>query len=223
MRLSYIPCGLEITISEGGVSGICLENSQDMQTFLHSMWSQSNGGEGEIYLSEGDKSIRLDKDVRVVWNPFSVDLNEKKILSKLWGEMQEIAEAELYVHKSELNAAIILFLEELNQRIPYPLSYSLDLDIQQLLKEYEIKIDMQSTCLNEQIVNYMKLSHQILGINLFVFWHLKDYLSVEELESLYEMVAYEQISVVLLESRVASKLPREQWWIVDDEHCIIEI
>lgn len=75
----------------------------------------------------------------------------------------------------------------------------------------------------EHIVDYVKLGHQVLGIKLYVFLHLKDYLSEEDLEKLYEMVAYEQISVLLLESKMIDKLPQEQWWIVDADNCIIEI
>ena len=174
-------------------------------------------------MSNGDKSVHLDKGVSVVFNPFSIDVNEKKILTKLMSEMQVISETELYVQKAELNAAIISLLDEINLRMPYPMTYSLDLDIQQLLKAYSVKVDMQSTSFMEHIVDYVKLGHQVLGIKLYVFLHLKDYLSEEDLEKLYEMVAYEQISVLLLESKMIDKLPQEQWWIVDADNCIIEI
>ena len=167
--------------------------------------------------------MHLDKGVSVVFNPFSIDVNEKKILTKLMSEMQVISETELYVQKAELNAAIISLLDEINLRMPYPMTYSRDLDIQQLLKAYSVKVDMQSTSLMEHIVDYVKLGHQVLGIKLYVFLHLKDYLSEEDLEKLYEMVAYEQISVLLLESKMIDKLPQEQWWIVDADNCIIEI
>ncbi len=223
MKLCYAPDGLEILIPEGGVSGICLENPKTMQSFVSNLWKQSNGEEGDIFISNGDKSVHLDKGVSVVFNPFSIDVNEKKILTKLMSEMQVISETELYVQKAELNAAIISLLDEINLRMPYPMTYSLDLDIQQLLKAYSVKVDMQSTSLMEHIVDYVKLGHQVLGIKLYVFLHLKDYLSEEDLEKLYEMVAYEQISVLLLESKMIDKLPQEQWWIVDADNCIIEI
>lgn len=223
MRLCYAPCGLEISIPEGGMSGICLENPMTMQKIVSSLWRQSNGEVGDIFITDGDKSISLNKDVNMIFNPFSLDVNERKILTKIMGEMQVIGETELYLEMTELNATIITFLDEINQRIPYPLTYSLNLDVQQILKSYAVKIDMQSESLSGRIVNYMRLGHQILGVRLFVFLHLRDYLSRDDLEKMYEMVAYEQISVLLLESRVADKLPQERWWIIDADNCIIEI
>lgn len=223
MRLYYEPCGLEISIPEGRMSGICLENPMTMQKFVSSLWRQSNGAVEDIFITDGDKSISLNKDVNMVFNPFSLDVNEKKILTKVMSEMQVIGETELYLEMTELNAAIVTFLDKLNQRMPYPLTYSLDLDVQQLLKSYAVKIDMQSESLSGRIVNYMKLGHQVLGVRLFVFLHLRDYLSMDDFEKIYEMVAYEQISVLLLESRMTDKLPQERWWIIDADNCIIEI
>lgn len=210
-------------IREGGMAGIAMENPIMMQTFVENLWKQSNGDEGEIFLTDGDKSFRMDKDVRVVFNPFAIDINERKILTKLMGELQEISETELYIMKTALNSAIVSFIEEVSGHIPYPVSYSLDLDVQQLLKVYDVRLDMQCSTLLERVIDYMKLSHQVLGVKLFVFVHLRDYFSNEDFDKLYEMVAYEQLSVLLLESRAVDTYPKEQWWIVDADNCIIEI
>ena len=91
MKLCYAPDGLEILIPEGGVSGICLENPKTMQSFVSNLWKQSNGEEGDIFISDGDKSVHLDKGASVVFNPFSIDVNEKKILTKLMIQLVSIS------------------------------------------------------------------------------------------------------------------------------------
>jgi CRISPR type II-A-associated protein Csn2 len=108
--------------------------------------------------------------------------------------------------------------------LPYPLDYSLNLDFPQLLKIYGVKIEMQDTELIERVVNYMRLSHQVLGTILFVFVHFRDYFTEEELSRLNEMTRYEQISVLMIENSMRSDDSlNEKWWIVDSDSCIIEV
>jgi CRISPR-associated protein Csn2 len=224
MKLYYAPCELEISFDIGQISAISIENVNSWRNFIESLWEQANGYVGNIFITDKDKEVKVDKDVSVIFNPFSLDVNEKKIISKLYSEMKTITEQELYVQKTELNSGIVNLLDEINSRISYPIEFSLELDILQLFKIYNVKINMQDSSLIERISNYVKLAHQILGIKLFVFVHLKQYLSEEEWGYFNEMISYEQVAVLLLENSVLkSEALKEKWWILDADNCIISI
>jgi CRISPR-associated protein Csn2 len=224
MKLYYAPCGLEIGFDMGQICGVSIENVNSWRNFIESLWVQANGDAGNIFITDKDKEVKVDKDVSVIFNPFSLDVNDKKIISKLYVEMKNITEQDMYVQKMELNSDIVNLLDEINARISYPIEFNLELDIQQLFKLYNVKINMHDASLIERISNYVKLAHQILGIKIFVFVHLKQYLSDEEWGYFNEMIVYEQVAVLLLENSVLmSEALNEKWWIIDADNCIISI
>jgi CRISPR-associated protein Csn2 len=224
MRLYFEPGNLEMEMHEGSVNGISFENPAMFREFTENLWNQFNGEEGKIFLTKGNKQIKLNKEGSVIFNPYSIDVNDRKILNHIYEEMQEIAEQDCYVKKTEINAAIISLLDELEGRLPYPLEYSLELDFSQLLKLYGVKIETQCSELLERMIDYMRLLHQTLGVDLFVFVHLNDYFSVEEIEKLEEMIRYEQIFLLIVENKVCvEEFQNQKWWIIDKDSCIIEI
>jgi CRISPR-associated protein Csn2 len=224
VKLFWGGCDLEIEIHEGDFAGVCIENPMMFRQFTESLWNQANGVEGEIFLTQGEKSIKLNKEGCVIFNPYSVDVNERKIITRIYGEIQEIAEMHFYTQQSEIHSAIVSLLDEIGVHFPYPLDYSLNLDFQQLLKMYGVKIEMHDTELIDRVVNYIRLSHQILGTFIFVFVHFRAYFTQEELSRLKEMIQYEQITVLMIENNVNPEdTKNEKWWIVDKDLCIIEI
>jgi CRISPR type II-A-associated protein Csn2 len=151
-------------------------------------------------------------------------VNEKKIINRVYNDIQELVEQNFYMQTAEINSAVVELLDEVETHLPYPLDYSLNLDFPQLLKIYGVKLEMQDTELIERVVNYMRLSHQVLGTILFVFVHFRDYFTEEELSRLNEMTRYEQISVLMIENSMRSDDSlNEKWWIVDQDSCIIEV
>jgi CRISPR-associated protein Csn2 len=224
MKLLFEECGLEADICEGNLGGICIENPILFRRFTENLWKQANGMEGEIFLTQGNKQIKLNKEGCVIFNPYSVDVNEKKIINRVYNDVQELVEQNFYMQTAEINSAVVALLDEVETHLPYPLDYSLNLDFPQLLKIYGVKIEMQDTELIERVVNYMRLSHQVLGTILFVFVHFRDYFTEEELSRLNEMTRYEQISVLMIENSMRSDDSlNEKWWIVDSDSCIIEV
>jgi CRISPR type II-A-associated protein Csn2 len=151
-------------------------------------------------------------------------VNERKIINRVYSEMQEIADTNLYVQQSDINSAVVSLLDEIGTHLPYPLDYSLNLDFQQLLKIYSVKIEMMDSDLIDRVVNYIRLSHQILGTGIFIFINFRAYFTQKELSGLREMVQYEQITVLMVENNVNfDEGVNEKWWIVDKDLCIIEI
>jgi CRISPR-associated protein Csn2 len=215
MKLFFGGCDLEIEIEEGDLFGLCITEN---------LWNQANGIDGEIFLTKGDKSLKLNKEGSVIFNPYSLDVNERKIINRVYSEMQEIADTNLYEQQSDINSDVVSLLDEIGTHFPYPLDYSLNLDFQQLLKIYSVKIEMIDSDLIDRVVNYIRLSHQILGTGIFIFINFRTYFTQKELSGLREMVQYEQITVLMVENNVNfDEGVNEKWWIVDKDLCIIEI
>ena len=95
MKLIYAKQGIELRLDENQVNTLVLENPAIFSEFLQNLISQLEGNEGELFLSEGDKIYPISKTVAFLANPLSVDCNEKKIITKLYKELEDNVKAHL--------------------------------------------------------------------------------------------------------------------------------
>ncbi len=224
MRLLYEPCNMDIDITspEKSVCSLSIEKPELMCEFLKNLWNAINGKDNYIYFTEKDKRINLEKQAVFISNPFEVNINEKKILTHLYHDMVEISFDEGEKTTASVNSEIVCWLDQLSKKLPYPINYALDIDPIGLFKLYSVSIDDEAESLVEYLTNYIKLSHSILGITLFIFYHISDYLSEESLIGFIEMVQYEQVSVMFIENNVKYKLKCVKYIIIDADNCVIE-
>lgn len=78
---------LELRLIENEITVLSLEAPSAYQKIMHDLWQQYNGNEGSFILSENGKELKIQKNVECIYNPFTVNLNDKKILTKLYQEL----------------------------------------------------------------------------------------------------------------------------------------
>lgn len=139
MKFIYGERELTLEFRENEVQVITIENREYFSAFLQNLYNQSQGSEGDIILSEGEKILSLNKVAEIVWNPFSVDINNKKILGKLFQKLKTVSMEEQYAEICELNAKVVHYLDDLNLKMPYPIQFRLELDVLDLYKIYPLR------------------------------------------------------------------------------------
>ena len=93
-----------------------------------------------------------------------------------------------------------------------------------MLKIAEIRFEDTQETLVEKIIDYMKVSQELLGIRCFVFVHLLSYLTEYETEKFYEYVYYQKMNVLLLENRQPDIINRfSNVIIIDKDTCEINL
>ena len=222
MKIVYPEYNLEISLMENQVVVLAIENPKAFSKMLSELWSQLNDGEGDFILSDKDKIEKLSQKSMLIMNPFSINCNEKKIINKLYQELDNLSTENLHEKLALLNNQAINLIDKAVQSVPYQLQYELELDFQGLLKLYNVKIESNPESLLEKVVDYLRAMHQICGIDIFFFLNVKQYLAKEELEALYEFAFYEKIYLVEIEGRFCGKIAGEKWWILDKDLCIIK-
>lgn len=223
MKLIHTGYGLELEIKENQITVLSVENPKAYTTILRDIWSQVQGGEGSFLFSDGEKVKSIAKEMECIYNPFELDCNDKKIIAKLYQEIREQAEEELVYEGVTLNTKVLEYLEQLLQRVPYPLDYNVDFDVTNLLKLYGVKIESAGGDLLEKIVDYLKVLSQICGVRNYVFIGIKQYLETEELEQLYEFAFYEKINIIIIEAIHSLRVLGEKCWLLDKDLCIIDL
>lgn len=221
MRLAYPPYGLNMLFEEGKINVLIVENPAAVRNMLGDIWRQAEGGVGEWILSEDEKILAFSKSVACVYNVFSLDYNEKRILNKVYSEINELALSEYAVETAELNGKIVEYLDKLLINTPYYLEYKLELELGGLLKLYDVKFGIEDMPLLERLINYVKITNMVLRPQVYVFLNLKQMFSTDEIDQFYEVIRYEKVNVLLLEQTDNNVKDVEKHWIIDPDLCMI--
>ena len=223
MKLLHKEYGFELDIFENSISVLIIENAVAYAKIINDLWKQSNGDEGGFSLLEDDKTRSIAKDVECIINPFALSCNNKKIITKLYHELKDIALDKMQQETIDLNANLVSYIENLTQTVPYPINFHLDFDVSAILKSYNVILTEEYESLLEKIIEYIKVCRHICNIGIYFFVNLKCFLSEKEIFDLYEFAFYEKIKIVLFESIPNKTMDDEKVWILDQDLCIITL
>lgn len=222
MKAIYVKYGIELSLEENQIITLVVENPQVMSDMLRDIFRQINGEEGGWILSENDKIFPLEKTSVLLDNPLTADCNEKKILTKLYKELSEQAKISLYEDCTQVNSHIISFLEKLFATVPYHLEMELDVDVAALLKLYGVKVESDGADVLETLIDYLRAISSICNIHVVWILNLKQFLTEEQVDQLYEFCFYEKIYLINLEGQKNYALKQEKCVIIDKDLCVID-
>lgn len=63
--------------------------------YLQELFLQQNGEEGRFVLSDKEKELNIAKNMEIIVNPFQIEINGRKILNKLYAELDQLSKSEL--------------------------------------------------------------------------------------------------------------------------------
>ncbi|MGN0140625.1 MAG: type II-A CRISPR-associated protein Csn2 [Roseburia sp.] len=222
MNLVRSEWGMNIALLENESTVLVIESPEIMMEIVSDMLLQSQGEDGRIVLSENGELFSFEKKAELVLNPFSIDLNNKKIRARLYQELKKEADDSYYQDFLKLVSEIQRYLEKISGSFSYPISYQTELEVTSLLKACEVGIDEEKEALCPKIIEYLKIMGQLCGTELFVFVNLKAYLKESEILELYKTAYYCKIKVLMIENQTRKLLSNEKMYIIDSDKCLIE-
>lgn len=223
MRLVHTELGIDICFLDNTVNVIVIENPKIMTNLLCELHDQIEGGKGGFVLSQGDKLLSLAKNIVYLLEPVTVSLNDRKIMNKIYQEINEAIEENFIVEKAEVNARLVQYIERILERIQYPLIIEPELDSVGMVKLFGVKIEESYSTLVERLIEYIKLLSQLCGYPVFVFVNIKMYLTKEEIRYLYESVFYSKVKLILIENIDRGFEKDEIGYIIDKDGCLISL
>lgn len=221
MRMICKEYGIDYVFDENYATELLIESSDLLQTFVQRLLQQANGGDDYIILSRANSELRFDKVAEMIIDPFNLDINNRKIISRIYqGIMQECNEniPENYITLKTMMEQFIIGICENSE---FFLTYDSNPDFINILKMYDVRIDNEDTDLQSRILNYIKLLHRLLNIELFVFVNLKSFISKEILVELYQTLCYEKVNVLLIERQDYGLIENEHRIIIDQAACVL--
>lgn len=201
MKLVHPEYTFQIEFIEGQATELIIEEPHMFSSFMFELLQQLEGEYGRFVLSHENDLIKLEKQIECIINPFALDINQKKIITKLYNVIkQEVMCSELMIELSESHSALIELMNKIEEQIDYPLCFKDEFDIVSLLKYMDVKLIDMTGDLVEQLIDYSKLLYQLLKQDIIILVNIQSYLSEEEIEALLKHSAYEKIHFLFIEN-----------------------
>ena len=219
LKIPYISDPIEF--KEGKIPVLIIENPKVLSNTILDFLSQKNGAEGETVFSENYKPLNFKKDIEIITDPFSVDLNSKKIINKTIEHLSSIAVTDCLEDTNKINSELEKYADDLIEKVNLPLEIPEILDISPFLKAMGICYDFKNLSLVEKLIEYIKLLTYLFDIKCFVILNLKEYLEKDELSKFYRELFLEKINCLIIEPSNKYILPEEKVTILDKDLCVL--
>lgn len=210
-----------IIIEENKVNVIVIENQDMLSEIISEVIDEISCKSGNFVLSDDDGRIDFSKTAEIITDVFSLDINDKKFLSKLFTELKaESSNERFYIKTMELNSAISSYLTALTDLEGFNVIHEEEGDLSNIFKAFDLRFADEAVSLSEKIIEYIGVCSEFAGKNIFIFVNLKSFVSEEDLEKIYEFSFYKKINLILFESH-ADDSPNEYDFvrIIDRDLC----
>lgn len=222
MILAHADINEPICMKEYQVAEWIIESPELFAQYLGELLNQSSGKEGNFVLSDGNKEILLSKSVEIIVDPLSVNINDKKIISKVYSELLEIANDEsMFLRTREVIGILQQYFMDLEYNYGTTLMMDDDIELQGLFKILGIKVESENLTLLEKLTQYIALQRNLLNKKLIIFVNLRSYLTTNQLDDLFEYAKYNEINLLLIESFQRDFTKTTKKYIIDIDQCEI--
>lgn len=222
MKLVYADVSGEIITEKKSFTEWIIESPGLFSKYLQELYEQCERKEGKFVLSDNDKELDLSKCVEIIGNPFAVDIKNRKILGKLYAELDELSGKEQMFEKTmRLTATVHEYILDLEQETNYILQFDNELEISALLKALGVRYEVIEDSFFERIVRYIKIAADVLKTKLFVFVNIRSFLSDIQMMELVKEISYQDIKVLFIENQERDCLEGGFRYIIDKDGCEI--
>ena len=199
-----------------------IESPEDFSAYVQELLRQSEGEEGQFVLSDGDKEKDISKYAEVIINPFAVNINDRKILNRLYSELSELAVGEEeYMQTQEIKSKLQAYFLELEHISPYILEIDTELDITAIFKAMCIKFSNYTDDFVGNLNQYIKIMAELMYKKVIVLVNIGSYVSKEQLEQIVKGSAYNEIALLMIEKVQRELKDRAYQYIIDTDRCEI--
>lgn len=219
MIMSIFGIENKIIFEEGKINVLEIYNKKFFRNIIGLLNGEEEADNNEIVLIENEKRIDLKKNVFVLTDLFNIDFNSKKIITKIFVELIENIKNRQDDELEKITLKLRNYLiEEINE-LPFEFNINSELEINDLLKAFNLKIDTTCyTTIVEKIEFIINIIANLKIATVLVIPNLKIYLDREEIIEIYKYSLYNNIKLLILENSQAENIDKyEKKNIIDEE------
>ena len=214
----------QIELKENVIHTLTLENKVYYREIILELLRQHKGLEGDFVLSEKNKDIAFDKNSYFITDLFNIDINNKKVLTKVYATLQKQVEEDI-VEYNQLTSVIKRYFERLVFNNNLDLEQDEEIDVMSLLKLGDFKIHFEESNYLEKIIKYMKVLIDLCGVKVIFLIGLHSIFNNNEIKQFYKEICLNKIKIVNIETQqfsdYSNKDYKELIYIFDKDNCEI--
>ena len=188
----------KIEIEDNIIYTLVFENKKYYRENIIELINQHKGNEGSYILSNNNKEISFDKNSYIITDIFNIDINNKKVLSKIYSLLlKEIVED--ISSYNELSTNIKVYFEKLIFNSSLEIEHGEEIDMSSLLKLGDFKIYVENDDILEKFIKFLKVLTELCGCKIIFVVGLHTVFTQDEIIEIYKEVCLNKINIINIE------------------------
>jgi CRISPR-associated protein, csn2 family len=212
----------QIELKENTIYTLVFENKIYYREIILELLRQHKGLEGSFVLSEQNKEITFDKYSYFISDLFNIDINNKKVLTKVYAKLYKQVEEDI-IEYNKLISQIKEYFESLIFNNSLDLEQDEEIDIMSLLKLGNLKIHLEENNYLEKMIKYMKVLSDLCGAKVIFLVGLHSIFDNEEMKKFYKEICLNKINIVNIETQQLNNHSDQDYkelvYIFDKDNC----
>ena len=214
----------KIEIEDNIIYTLVFENKKYYRENIIELINQHKGNEGSYILSNDNKEISFDKNSFIITDIFSIDINSKRVLTKIYNLLLKELVEDISSY-NELSTNIRVYFEKLIFNSSLEIEQGEEIDMCSLLKLGDFKIHVEQDDVLEKFVKFLKVLTELCGCKIIFVVGLHTVFTQDEIIEIYKEVCLNKINIINIEyqqfNNLSTKNYREIVYIFDKDNCEI--
>ena len=214
----------KIEIEENTIYTLVFENKRYYRENIIELINQHKGYEGSFIISNNSKEIEFAKDSYIITDIFSIDLNSKKVLTKIYSTLLKLVVEDISRY-NELSTNIKVYFEKLIFDSYLEIEQGEEIDMTSLLKLGDFKIHVANDDILDKFIKFLKVLTELCNCKIIFVVGLHNVFTQDEIIEIYKEVCLNKINIINIEylqfNNLSNKNYREIVYIFDKDNCEI--
>lgn len=203
------------------VSNLIIENPIKFYDLVNELRRQCAGLDGGFSLFKGYDLIEICKNVDIFIDPFSINVNNKKAINRLYEHLNQIMNSKFTLSNIELLDKIKEYFNDIIYYCDFDLMYDDNIDFNNLLKIFNFRFNInEEDPLCFKIISYIKIMCD-LGVSVFVFVNFLCYLNKEQILEVIKVARYFGVYLLFIDNFDYKYNFFDKRYIIDLDLCEI--
>ena len=214
----------KIEIEENTIYTLVFENKRYYRENIIELINQHKGNEGSFIISKNSKDIEFDKDSYIITDIFSIDINSKKVLTKIYSSLLKLLVEDVSRY-NELSTNIKVYFEKLIFDSSLEIEQGEEIDMTSLLKLGDFKIHVDNDDILDKFIKFLKVLTELCSCKIIFVVGLHNVFTIDEIKEVYKEVCVNKINIINIEYEQFENISNENYkeivYIFDKDNCEI--
>lgn len=195
---------------------LVLESSKMYREVIRNLQTAIEEDNDNWVFSDNDSICKKNKIIHLVYSPFLLNFEERKIQKNIIDELYKVAiDEQHYTQTQKLLSELEAYLLELDLTTECNAKVNIT-DFQNILKIAVSGVDISEEFV-ERMDEYIKILSRLIGYKVIIFVGIQDYFLEEEWRNIEKIASYENIYLLCIEKN--KHFTKQNEVIIDSDGC----